>query len=240
MLNTTNSGGFFTIMADNPFEIPSFTTPFDYSSQWGQGNEFIKDYSSFLGSQDTVPQIVSRYENQLMIPQLREQVQQYSETADDISSMLRGIPESVAGRTRESMVTESQAARMRQKESEPLLQNLSTISSAGEKAAGRLSQAQSLLGTYTQAELAQQQKMLQPWEKQYDFMNVMQAREMTGWTTQNQLELNRLITNARTGLAWTDAEKERAHQLSMQENTYKNELDKMEKQADLSYLYLWA
>ena len=214
-------------------------TPFNYGTQKQENADWLSGYTGAISGQETIPAISSRLESQYLVPTLRENTMRYSEAAENAASRLSAVPETVASTTKESLVTEGQKARMVNKQSEPIQKEVQTYGTLAEQSGRRLSAAQQMAQQGTQLEMAQQAKELQPWERSYDMNTVMQAREFSGWGTQNQMELNRLIANQQAGLTWTNAEADRANQLAVQEKNYKNQLDLMNKQKEY-LLDMWG
>lgn len=204
-------------------ELSVKSTPFDFAKQRREGEEYITGYTGAIGEQETLPAMYDRLSGQFGIPQLREQTTRLGEASEDLTSQLFALPEDVAGRTRESLVTESGKQRIIQAEADPMQKNLAQLSSLAQKFGTRLGQAESEVSTRMGMEMAQQEKLLMPWEKQYDLMNTMQAREFTGYTNQMQLELDRLIAKG----TLTSAEADRANKLAIAELGFQNELDKI-------------
>ena len=64
-----------------------------------------------------------------------------------------------------------------------------------------------------------------PFERGFDLLQQRQAREFTGYTTNNQLELDRLLANMSAGVTLTEGEKTRANQLAIAEAGYRNQLE---------------
>ncbi|KKK85029.1 hypothetical protein LCGC14_2777390, partial [marine sediment metagenome] len=87
-----------------------------------------------------------RFENQLNLRNLREQDLRLGEVSEDITSSLFGLPEQIAGTTRESLLTESQRGQLLQSKAQPLQESLAQISSARARLSPRLSAAEQQLG----------------------------------------------------------------------------------------------
>lgn len=207
------------------FMIDPFLQPFDFEGQKAEGQSYVSGLTEFLQSQESLNQMYDRIGSQLDLPRQRENVMQIAEGVDQLAAALKGVPDSVRGRTRNSLVTDAQANRIIAKESEGLGAELSDLQNAGNIASMRLQASEEELSKRMGLEQAQQQKFLLPWEKEYDLLTQRQAREFSGYTFANQLELNRLISNQNAGLTWTNAEKQRAHELAMQEQAFKNQLE---------------
>ena len=212
---------------ENPFAIDYNIPSFDIGAQKAEGKDYLNNLTAFIGNQESLPAMYSRLSGQLGIPQLQEQTQRLGEASDDITSQLFALPENVAGRTRESLVTESGKGRIVAAEAEPMQRNLAQLSALADRFGARLGTAQTNLGTMMGLYQAQQEKELMPWEKEYDLLTQTQAREFSGYTFEEEQELNKLIANQRTGLTWNNEERDRANQLAMKEMEYKSALEQI-------------
>jgi hypothetical protein len=220
------------------FDIPKLDTQFDLGKQKKEQEQYLSGFRKALAGQERLPAMRERYAETFGLPQLREREQDYSELAGNLASQIRALPEDVAGRTRESLVTDPQRQRIIQKQQEPLLQGLQDVGTLGAQTAQQISQRERQLGTMMGLEQAQQNRELMPWQQKYDLMNVNQAREMTGWTFGKEMELNRLLNNAQMGMQLDQAEQNRLHQLAMQEQDFENRLEEMEFTQDLDQEFI--
>jgi hypothetical protein len=240
-------------MADywNPTQLPTNTQsfgvdqnlmlpqaqPFNFNQQRSENEGLISGYQQALGSQEKIPSMASRLEGQYFIPQLREQVQQGQQILSGLGSQIRAVPGQIAGTTRESMVTEGQRSGMVQARQKPMLEAYNTAGTNLSQTQQVLSSAEQNMNTRMQYEIAQQKKDLEPWEWKYNLQNIMQAREMSGWSEANRMELDRLKSNLATGVGITEAEKDRAFQLEKQKQQYQMMLSNYEKQMEVSSNY---
>jgi len=236
---STVSGINPTFGKSDQFNIPSTLTPFPFTQQRAENQNYLTGFTEFLKSQEKLPAIQQRYENRFGIPDLQETYLRNKEAADMVGNQIQNLPESVKGASAESMLTQGQLDRVVNKQAKELLTVYNNLSRITEQVGTRLAIAEQNLNDAAKLEVAQQQKEMTPWLQSYELMNVMQAREFTGWTFANQLELQRLISNQQAGLQWTDAEATRAHQLAMQENEFENQVKLLEKQNEFA-LDLWG
>lgn len=217
-------------MADNPFEIASFAKPFDYAGQRKESQDYLNSYTNAIQGQEALPAMYNRLSEQYGIPQQKELVQGLGQQMTGLNQRLYEMPGVVSGTTRNSLVTQGQRANLIESKSAPLRADLAALGAIYGPAASALASSQQEVSTQMGLGQQQQAKELLPFEQGFSIMQTQQAREFSGYTEANQLELNRLIANASNGLAWTNAERDRANQLAMAELNYKNELGKMEKQ----------
>lgn len=219
------------------FMIEPFMQPFDFNQQEQRQADLVSGFQGALSSQETMPQMRQRLEGRYFIPELRETFQRGREGLADVVSELRALPENIRDTSRESTMTEAQRQNLISAKSQPLREVAARLGENMNMVGQMLTENERNLSTDMQMEIAQQKKELMPWEWKYNFRTVMDAREFSGWTFSNQTELNRLMANQQAGLTWTNAEAQRAHDLSIQENAYKNQLDLLEKQYDYGAQY---
>ncbi len=204
-------------------ELGKPTPAFDIGTQKKESQDYLKNYTAFIAGQEALPAMYGRLAGQFQIPQLQEQTQRLGEVTEDITSGLFALPESVAGRSRESLMTESGKQRTIQAEAQPMQENLAKLSSLGQKFGARLSTAQTNLGTMMGLYQAEQEKQLKPWDREFNILTVQQAREYSGYTFKEEMELDRLIAKG----TLTDAEAGRANELAMKELEFKNNLNQI-------------
>lgn len=201
----------------NKFDIDSFVKPFDYAGQKAETQNWMDEYSA------AIPKTYEMYNRQAGVPQLQQQYLAGGQALQGIQGAIAGMPQTVAGTTRDSMVTEAQRSGMVNKNIANLTPALQSADAAQKQTGTALEMAQ------TTAESQAARAML-PWEKGFTAMQTQQAREFTGYTTNNQLELDRLVANQSAGLQWTNAERSRANELALQEMSYKQALDSINAQ----------
>jgi hypothetical protein len=217
-------------MADNPFEIASFMKPFDYAGQRKESQDYLGSYANAIRGQEALPAMYSRLSEQYGIPQQKELVQGLGQQMTGLNQRLYELPGVVSGTTRNSLVTQGQRANLIESKSAPMRADLAALGSIYGPAASALASSQGEVSNMMGLTQQQQAKDLMPFERGFSIMEQQQAREFSGYTFENQQELNRLIANANNGLQWTNAEADRANQLAMAEMGYKNELNKMAQQ----------
>jgi hypothetical protein len=214
-------------MADNPFEIGSFMKPFDYAGQRKESQAYLSDYANAIRGQEALPAMYGRLSEQYGIPQQKELVQGLGQQMTGLNQRLYELPGVVSGTTRNSLVTQGQRANLIESKSAPMRADLAALGSIYGPAASALASSQGEVSNLMGLTQQQQAKDLMPFERGFSIMEQQQAREFSGYTFENQQELNRLIANAQNGLAWTNAERDRANQLAIAEKNYQLELQKL-------------
>ncbi|RLI98261.1 MAG: hypothetical protein DRP08_08275 [Candidatus Aenigmatarchaeota archaeon] len=95
-----------------------------------------------------------------------------------------------------------------------------------------LTAAQARAAGLTQQAIRGEERSLLPFEKEFTLLQQHQARQFSGYTFENQLELDRLLANQRTGAQLTDSERNRINQLAIAEKGYQNALDRIRLQGE--------
>lgn len=235
--NVTQSNQSFGTGADQ-FMIDPFMQGFNFDQQKTENSDYLNRFSNFLANQQTPEAIRQQYENRYGYQNLREDYLRTGEAASSVMDAIRATPDNVKSRGGQTIMTQAQLGNIVNKEVKGLMETYTSLGQLNEQQGRRLAMVEQNMNEAAKLEMAQQQKMMTPWMQEYQDKNIMQAREYSGWTFANQLELNRLISNQQAGFNWTNAEATRANQLAMQEKQFAFQLDYLEKQNDMA-LELW-
>jgi len=229
-----------TFGGSDQFNIPAgVIQPFNFGQQKAEQGNYLQGFNQFLQGQEKLPAIQDRLSNKYGIPDLRESYLRQREAGDMVGNQIRGIEGSTKDRFAESMLTQGQVDRVINKEAKGLLEQFNSLGQITEQTGQRLAMAEQNLNNEAKMELAQQQKEMTPWLQAYDMMNIMQAREFSGWGLTQQWELDRLVGNRNAGYSWTNAEAQRANALAQIEQSFQNSLTMLEKQNEYA-LDLWS
>jgi len=229
--NPTNVNSTQTNFSEAPFSVDKFMQPFNFEGQISEENKYLSGLTNFLQSQEKTPDMYNRLSGQLNLPNQREAMLGMGEMGEQLYSQIYGMPQNVALTSRESTMTAPQRQRVIESRQAPLQEQYSEIGRQKELAGARLTSAEQELGKRMEMGLAEQQRMMSPWDKQSEFLTDRWSREMTGYTFANEMELNRLIQNSENGLNWTVEQKKRANELADMEMRYK--IAKLEADTDL-------
>lgn len=191
---------------------------------------FNKDFTGFLGSQETVPQLQDRYSNKYNIPFLQGQAQEQNNRTSVLGSQIAGLPGSVNSSTMNSMLTQGQKDRVLESRQAPLMQQYNQSATQAGQTNSALGTAETNINQAVSAEQAQQMKMTQPWLQKYDEMTISNAAENSQWSQTNQMELDNLLANQRAGISLSEGQQGRLEQLASQENAFQNSLAYYDKQ----------
>jgi len=211
----------------NPFNAREFdvnfkTTPSPVEPQAGLYDKLNTGYAGAIGAQQKTPQLLDRWDTRFGVPNLQERVTRGREDSDFLGNQIRGMPESIAQRSQESILTQGQKDRQVQAESAPLYAQKGMIDQNVSRDTESLGLAQTSSARMVSAEQVDQEKELAPWLKKYETENIMGALRMTGWTFENKSELDRLLANQNAGVTLSNSERDRMNTLAIAEKGFEN------------------
>lgn len=212
-------------MADN-FDVNFKPTASPINQQADIFGNLNNNLSGEIAGQGTVPDLINQYDNKYGVPQLQSSIQAGTEQYDALGNQIMNMPNSIAQRSQESILTQGQKDRQVQAESAPLLQAQGLLGQNLSRQQANLGVAQSNASKMVTAEQVQQEKELMPFLKAYDNEAILSSMRMTGWSFENQSELSRLLANQQAGITLSEGEKNRAQQLAIAEKGFQNELEK--------------
>lgn len=207
------------------FDVSFSPTESPIGEQTSIYDKLNKGYSEAIANQEKTPQLISRYNDLYGIPQMQQQVQQGTEQYDYLGNQIRGMGNQIAQRSQESILTQGQKDRQVNAESAPLLEQQGLLGQNLSRIQTNLGTAQTNASAMVSATQVDQQKELSAWLKQYDTESIMSSMRMTGWTFENQSELDRLIHNQSAGVTLTNSERDRMNNLAIQEKNFSNQLE---------------
>lgn len=216
------------------FNVAPFLQPFPFEQQKTENQAFNQQFSDFLGGLETPEATRQRFENRYGYQNLNEDYLRTGEAARGVMDQVKAAPENVQARVNRggTIVNQAQLDSVVNSDVKGLLETYNSLASINEQQGVRLSKVEQNMNEASKLELAQQAKMIQPWLQAYDDKNIMQAREFTGFTFANQMELDRLLANQASGLTWDNAQSERANRLALAEMEYKRTMDSIKEQGN--------
>lgn len=235
MPTSTTSPNYNWNLGANEFAIdPTFINSSPAPEIRARGEETISGFREALGQQESLPAMGDRLGQKYFLPQLREGFSTGRESYQDVLNQIRNVPEMVKGSTRESEVTESQRQAQVSSKMQKLAPLAESLGQTVEQIGQMLTDAEANMNTEMQFEIAQQKKELEPFTWQFSWDQISGAMEMSGWSTELNTELSTLLNNQQTGVQMSEAEKNRMHELSMQEISFENNLEMLKKQTESS------
>lgn len=182
--------------------------------------DYLGKLGQYVASQPSSQVMADRIGQELGLPQLRE-------TSGALTETVRNLPSTYSKAMTGFDVNANQLARVvgtKQAELAPLAQ----------RATEQTQNAEARLGErmgYAQKDF---ERGLIPLSAEQNFLAERNARETTLYSQDNQNELNAIIDKIKNGIQISEAEKQRAHELAMQEKAFENQKKLNQQQADLS------
>jgi hypothetical protein len=169
---------------------------------------WLSKYNTALRGQENIGAMYNRLGQELGIPQLRE-------NALGVQSQITSLPGVLKNAGRNFNVNANQLARQTATQTANLQPLATNTMNAYQSAQGFLEKQ---MPNY----LAQQQKELDPLMQERSYIADRMARETTLFSQDNERELTAYIQKMNAGIGLSEAEKNRAHELAMQEKAFQN------------------
>ena len=219
---------------DNNFKLDFKPTESPVGQQADIFGALDQGFSGAISGQETVPNMIGRYNEQYGVPQMQQQIQQGTEQYDYLGNQIRNMPNQVQQGSQESILTQGQLGRVTQAQQAPLLEQQGQLGQNLTRMGQNLGTAQTNASTMVSAEQAQQAKELQPFLQKYSNESVLSAMRSTAWSTENSMELQRLLANQQAGITLSEGEKNRMNSLAVAEKNFDNQIKLNEQTAKLS------
>jgi hypothetical protein len=171
---------------------------------------WLSKYNTALSGQENVGAMYNRLGQELGMPQLRE-------NALGVQSQIASLPGVLKNAGKNFNVNANQLARQTATQTANLQPLATNTMNAYQSAVGAVNQQ---MPWYQ----AQQAKELDPYNKELAYMNDRNARETSGFTSDNANELSALVSKMNAGITLNEGEKTRANQLAIAEKGYENAL----------------
>ena len=209
---SSNLQGFADTMAKQQAEL--------LAKQKAEQEGLFGQYESRLQGQEALPDMYGRIRNELGIPGLNNTFQNIQGEIFNVKSLLDQLDENVTARGQGTMMTEAQRQRQIAAEGDPLRTSLGRLGTGLEPVAQALSGAQGELSTLLNLHAQQQNKEMAPIEMRINAVSDRFAREMTGFTSSKQTQLDALLDDIDRGRQLADREWELAQSLAAEERAY--------------------
>ena len=164
--------------------------------------------------------IYTRLETEAGLPMMRETATSLMKEIANIEDYLDQIEPMVAGRTRESLVTEPQRVGMVAAERKEPLQTLTRLGTGLGRLGERMGIAERGIGTKTELAVRGQEMALEPLQLRYQTMVDRNVRMLTGFTEDRQTQLDMLWDKLNRQRQLEDREWELANLLAGEEQSY--------------------
>jgi len=175
--------------------------------QQGQETDFLNRYRNAILGQQPISALAQRREEELGIVPLRQATQGLEQT-------MAGLPQTYSNATRGFDVNANQLGRI-------VGTQQAKIGPLAEQSRSALNEATGLQSQLLGYDLAQQEKELLPFQSEQALLSDRLARESTGYSQDAERELNGILEKMKAGIQLSEAELQRAHELSLAEWSYK-------------------
>lgn len=173
-----------------------------------------------MGAREQPLEIYRGLEAEQGLPELRQVSTTLSKEIANLEDYLLQIEPMIAGRTRESLVTEPQRVSMVAAERKEPLEKLTRLGTALGRVSGRISEAESGVATKVQLALEGQKLDLEPYQLQYSVMVDRNARLASSFSEDRETLLDTLWRKLEREQYLSDREWETANTLAQYERQY--------------------
>ena len=190
------------------------------NKQKAEEEGLFKNYENLRKSQEALPTLYNRLQNEAGIPQLGEQAQAFKNEIYSTKDKLDRLGEDIIARTTGYNVSDAQRRRLQTAEADPLQTNLGRLGTGLAPIADMLSSAQRGVETQLSLGVQQQDRELEPVKLRIDKISDRFAREITGFTADRELGLTTLLDKVQRQRELSDQEWALAQKLAQEERDY--------------------
>ena len=175
---------------------------------------------AFIAGKEPIPELRGRLAGELGIPELAAQLEPLRQRSLTLEGLLLDLPETISGRTAGTLTTEAQRRSLEASGGERLARQIRENAMSQEMFAGQLAGAQGELAQLLAAENQQFQREVFPITTELDMFADRAAREVTGYTTAFQAELDAVLADISRAEDLSDQARQRAHELAVMEREF--------------------
>jgi hypothetical protein len=180
----------------------------------------LKELVNMMRSQEKPIDIYGRMESEMGLPELRGAARTLTKEIGSIEDILEGIEPSVAGRTRESIVTEAQRSRIVSAEREPHEKALAKLARGLGRITGSISELSSQLANKVNLIMQGQTQELEPAKLLYQVLVERNSRTLSGFTTDRQTQLDIMFDKLQRQRELSDQDWALTNKLASEEREY--------------------
>lgn len=182
-----------------------------------QQQDLFNKYYSQVKAQPSLTSLFSQQEQQYGLPQLQQSVGTVNNQISNVQGLLDNLDENTKSRTSGTFTTQALLDRQRAVEGGDLNKQLGQVTNALTPLVNTYSVANQNIGTFLNAAQNDRDTQLAPIQAQIGSLSDKFAREITGYTTSSQNELNTLLQKLQEQGTLYGADQQRAAQLAAQE-----------------------
>lgn len=200
------------------------------SKQKNEEEGLFKQFEDKLGGQEKLTDAYGRLKTQAGVPDLQKQLDVYKTEIYKVKGLLDQLDENINERTKGTFTSEAQRNRQVAAEGDPLRTSLSRLGNAAQPYMERLSSAMSEVGTMLGLTKDEQTKELEPIKLRISATTDRFAREISGFNSSKQDQLNALLNQITRGQQLEDQEWARVQQLAAEEREWAKTKEQMQLQ----------
>lgn len=236
----TTGGGGGTVSGGGNIDL-SVPSVVDFTEKaYAPADEALKAYVMALRGQQNPLDVYTKLESEAGLPGMRATASTLREQIGNLEDTIKRVEPNVAATTGNSLVTQSQRSGMIEARQRPLLQDLGTLTTGLGRISQDITAAGEGIGTKTGLFLQGQEQALKPYEVQLTALQDRAARLVTGFTADNQNNLQILMAKWNRSNELSDKETDQAFELLKQEKDYNNQIAQMQTQNKLDISKYWA
>jgi hypothetical protein len=190
------------------------------NSQKAEQQGLFDQYTSAVNGQEKLPDLYTRLNTQLGIPDISNQLQTYKDQIYRVKGLLDSLDDNVTSRTQGTLTTEAQRNRIIASEADPLNNELGRLGTGAQPFADMLTSAQGQLSALLPLYVQQQEKELSPLELQINSLGDRYAREISGFTANREETFNALADKLDRDRTLQDNEWQVMQQIATEEREY--------------------
>lgn len=192
--------------------------------QFAQEDPFLNQLIGKMMDREKPMDLFNRFEETAGLPELRKTSSTLSKEINNIEDLLLQIEPDVSARSKESLVTEAQRRGMVEEGRKPHIEDLTMLGTALGRIQGGISEAERAVANKVQLTMQGQNMELEPYQLQYSVMVDRNARLLTGFTADRELQLDRIWDGIKRQREISDMEWVLANEIAAEERAYNRQL----------------
>lgn len=196
----------------------------DYNSLLNNQNKTQQDlfgqYQNAVNGQEKLGDAYNRLSQQNGLPDMQQGIATFKGQIYNLKNLLNNLDQNVSDRTNGTFTTEAQREHQVAAEGVPLQTQLTGLGNALEPLTETYNTAQQSVQNQLNWESQDQQKQLQPMQMQINSLSDRFSREITGFTSEKQNQLNTLMDSIQRNRQLSDQQWQLAADLSKQEQAF--------------------
>jgi len=190
------------------------------SRQKAEQEGLFGNFETIRRNQEALPALYNRLQTEAGIPELSQTAQGFKDEIFAVKGKLDRLGEDVLARTTGTLTTEAQRRRLQASEEEPLQSALGRLGTGLEPVADLLRTAGESVNTQFGLNTEQQDRELEPVKLRINSISDRFAREITGFTSNRELELTGILDKLERDRFLSDRDWTLAQQLAAEERAF--------------------